>query len=256
MRTPASTAFASLIGVGLMLISGLTFAAAGAVEFATGDARISRNGTDVRATKDGLVESGDALITGTDGRMRVRMQDGEQIALHPNTRFVIDQYTPATSSSRPETGQSFYSLVRGGFDAVVTSLGRRDTSSYRVKTPVATMGIRGTAYTAVWTPQGFYVNVTEGAVTVTNAAGTLTVAAGQTGFVGLGGAAPSLVSGIPAAGSTTVSTTVATSGSGAGVGVIVPLAILGGIGVLGAIVGNDSDSSEDTDTTTTTTTGP
>lgn len=256
MRTPASTAFASIVGLCLMLASGMTLAAAGAVEFATGDAKISRNGADARVAKDSLVESGDVLITGTDGRMRVRMQDGEQIALHPNTRFVIDQYTPATSSGRPETGKSFYSLVRGGFDAVVSSLGRRDSSSYRVKTPVATMGIRGTAYTMMWTPQGLFVNVTEGSVTLTNAAGTLTVAAGQTGFVGLGGAAPALTSGMPAAGAG-VGTTVATTGSGEGVGVIVPLAILGGLGVLAAIVGDDSDDGDSSTTTSTSTsTGP
>lgn len=251
MRTPASTAFASLVGLCLLFANGVTFAAAGAVEFATGDAKVSRNGSDVRVAKDSLVESGDVLITGTDGRMRVRMQNGEQIALHPNTRFVIDQYTPAISAGRPETGKSFYSLVRGGFDAVVSSLGRRDSSSYRVKTPVATLGIRGTAYTAVWTPQGFYVKVTEGSVTLTNAAGTLTVAAGQTGFVGLGGAAPGLVSGMPAAGAG-VGTTVATTGSGAGVGIVAPLAILGGLGILGGIVGNDADSGGDTSTTTST----
>lgn len=39
-----------------------------------------------------------------------------------------------------------------------------------------------------------YIGVTEGAVTLTNAAGTITIAAGQIGFVGLGGVAPALVS--------------------------------------------------------------
>lgn len=241
-----------VFGMLLMLLSNLALAAAGTVEFATGDAKIQRGGTELQASKDTPIESGDALVTGDDGRMRVRMENGERIALHPNTKFVIDQYTPPKSADKPETGKSFYTFIRGGFDAVVASLGRRDTTSYRVKTPVATMGIRGTAYTMIWTPEGLYVQVTEGSITLTNAAGTLVVQAGQIGFVGLGGVAPVLVNSMPVIGAGVGAAT----GVGLGVGLGTTLGILGGLGGLAIIVGNDGSSGSSTTTTTTTTTTP
>jgi hypothetical protein len=241
---------ASVLGVLLLFGSSLALAAAGTVEFATGDARIQRGTQDIPAVKDTRIESGDALVTGADGRMRVRMENGERIALHPNTKFVIDQFTPPESQDKPETGKSFYTFIRGGFDAVVASLGRRDTTSYRVKTPVATMGIRGTAYTMIWTPEGLYVQVTEGSITLTNAAGTLVVQAGQIGFVGLGNVAPVLVNSMPAAG-VGVGT-----GTGLGIGLGPAAAVLGGLGILAIIVGDDGSSGGTTTTTTTTTTPP
>ena len=227
---------AVILGMACLLFSGLSLAAAGTVEFVTGDARIQRGTTDLPAVKDARVESGDALVTGADGRMRVRMANGESIALHPNTKFSIDEFTLPISEGRPETGRSFYTFVRGGFDAVVASIGRRDTTSYRVKTPVATMGIRGTAYTMVWSPEGLYVKVTEGSVTLTNASGTITVAAGQIGFVGLGGAAPVLVNSMPTAGVGVGATGAGLSDAGTTLGI---LGILGGL----AIIASESGSS-------------
>jgi hypothetical protein len=251
MHRSTNSRLAAWLGAALLLLAGnLAFAAAGTVEFVTGEARIQRGAQDIPAVKNARIESGDALVTGADGRMRVRMENGERIALHPNTKFVIDQFTPPESQDKPETGKSFYTFIRGGFDAVVASLGRRDTTSYRVKTPVATMGIRGTAYTMIWTPEGLYVQVTEGSITLTNAAGTLVVQAGQIGFVGLGGVAPVLVNSMPAIGAGVGAAT----GVGLGVGLGTTLGILGGLGGLAIILGNDGSSGSSTTTTTTTTT--
>jgi hypothetical protein len=244
MRNRIKNAAIPLFGAALFLFSNLAFAAAGTVEFVTGDAKIQRGTQDLPVTKDTPVESGDALVTGKDGRLRIFMENGERIALHPNTKFVIDQYTPPESANRPETGRSFYTFVRGGFDAVIASLGRRDTTSYRVKTPVATMGIRGTAYTMIWAPEGLYVQVTEGSVTLTNAAGTLVVEAGQIGFVGLGGAAPVLVDSMPVLGAGAGAGTVLGAGTGT-----TAAAILGVLGGLAIILNNDGGSSTTPSTT-------
>jgi hypothetical protein len=234
-----------------LVFASVGMAAVGTVEFVTGDATIQRGVTDLPAAKGTRIESGDTLVTGEDGRLRAVMDNGERIALHPDTKFAIDEFIPPESENKPETGKSFYTFIRGGFDAVVKSLGRRDTTSYRVKTPVATLGIRGTAYTMVWAPEGLYIKVTEGYVTLTNAAGTLIVEAGQIAFVGLGGVPPVLVDSMPALGEGVGKP----GGRDLGGSFGVTAGVLGALGALAIIVGND-DGGGGGSTTTTTTTPP
>jgi hypothetical protein len=120
--------------------------------------------------------------------------------LRPNTRFRIDEYTAPRSQQAPETGRSFYSLLKGGFHTITQSLGRRSEHSYRVRTPVATIGIRGTHYSVQWCdddcpkgqPDGLHVGVFDGIVNVKNDGGGLDLGKGQQGYVQSSTSAPVL----------------------------------------------------------------
>lgn len=120
--------------------------AAGRTMFVKGSVQLERDDKLQALVKGEKVEAGDLVITGVDGRVQLLMDDGDRMALKPNTRLRIDEFKAPLSENRPETGRAFYSLVRGGFRALTRSLGARDESSYRVKTPIATIGIRGTDY--------------------------------------------------------------------------------------------------------------
>ncbi|HEX4872459.1 MAG TPA: hypothetical protein VFV27_09120 [Nevskiaceae bacterium] len=56
---------------------------------------------------------------------------------------------PLAASPAPGTSQAFFRLLKGGFRAVSGLVGKNDRNEYRVATPVATIGIRGTDYIAV-----------------------------------------------------------------------------------------------------------
>jgi hypothetical protein len=164
-------------------------ASAGKVVFAAGSVQVERAGKLLPLTKGAAIEPGDTLVTGKDGRVQLLMADGDRMAIRTNTRFRIDEFKAPVSPKQPETGRSFYTLVKGGFRAVTRSLGQRGEDSYRVKTPVATLGIRGTTYwVRYWpgdanNPEGYYFGVSDGGITVGNGAGQMDFMAGQYGYV-------------------------------------------------------------------------
>ncbi|MGH8561549.1 MAG: FecR family protein, partial [Nevskiales bacterium] len=118
-------------------------------------------------------EAGDTIATGADGRVQLLMADGDRIALRPNSRFSIDEFSGPSRAkpgqpvpdTRPSSWKSFYTLAKGGFRTLTASLGQRDASSYQVRTPVATIGIRGTDYTLLYCPESCDVYQIASAVT-------------------------------------------------------------------------------------------
>ncbi|MGH8454022.1 MAG: FecR family protein [Nevskiales bacterium] len=178
--------------------------AAGRVLFVKGGAQLEREGRVQPLLKGAKVEAGDLLITGEEGRVQLLMDDGDRMALRPNTRLRIDEFTAPASAAQPGTGRAFYSLLRGGFRALTRSLGARDMNSYRVSTPVATLGIRGTHYTlrlcnndCGGSNNGLYTGVTDGAVSLENNGGQQTVGKNQFGYVPDSNNKPKLLIGPP-----------------------------------------------------------
>ena len=141
------------LALGLILFAASPFAlaAAGQVVFVTGQAFVQRD-QQIPVTRGLAVEQGDTLITYQDGRVQLLMANGDRIAIRPNSRFRIDQFVaPEAEQAREgvslrQLGKSFYSLLRGGFRTLTNAKGERNASNYRVRTPVATLGIRGTYY--------------------------------------------------------------------------------------------------------------
>ncbi|MBT8136607.1 MAG: FecR domain-containing protein [Gammaproteobacteria bacterium] len=174
---------------------GLAHADAGQVLFVYGKAYVvSPDGSRAALTKGSTVDSGDRIVTSANGRVQMRMEDGGLLALRPQTEFLIEQFNfPAASGGMTASAgepRSFFALVKGGFRSITGAIGKADKSDYRVRTPVATIGIRGTDYTAVYCEtgcagmqQGLYVGVTDGGVTLRNDTGALDLDPGQFGFV-------------------------------------------------------------------------
>ncbi len=52
--------------------------------------------------------------------------------------------TPASATPAPTGSRAFFKLIKGGFRAVSGLIGKVEHNDYRVTTPVATIGIRGT----------------------------------------------------------------------------------------------------------------
>jgi hypothetical protein len=179
-------------------------AAAGKVLFALGRVEIQRNGQVLAAPRGTAVEVGDTVTTGPTGMAQVRLQDGGLLSLRYGSSMRIEDFhlpapapaavTPAGPvSAAPTTqagGRSVLRLLRGAFRTITGVIGRNTADAYSVVTPVATIGIRGTDYSAAFcdgdcgqTPDGLYVGVSNGGVEVENSAGTLVLGNDQYGYV-------------------------------------------------------------------------
>jgi hypothetical protein len=74
------------------------------------------------------------------------------------------------------------SLVKGGMRTITGLIGRTNRKNYKLTTAVATIGIRGTEYSVTY-GNSINVNCADGAIVLTNDAGTLTLTSGQSGYV-------------------------------------------------------------------------
>ncbi len=128
------------IGVLLAVLAGwpLQAAALGEVEFARGAVTV-----DGRALASGdAIERGDRVITAGNGVAVLRLDDDSRMTLRPNSEFSIEALD---SGERPS---ALLNLLRGGLRLVTGLIGRVNPAGYRVQTPNATIGIRGTEFSA------------------------------------------------------------------------------------------------------------
>ena len=149
------------------------------------------------------VEAGDTLVTEKNTYALVKFIDNSEITLKPGTTFVVEQF--AYQADQPEGDHASFNLVKGGLRSLSGLLGKRNKEKFSLKTPVATIGIRGTYFTAEYIAAGgyaapgsslprtgspagptlapgLYTSVTTGQIVVSNPGGTLDIAAGQFGY--------------------------------------------------------------------------
>jgi VCBS repeat-containing protein len=112
----------------------------GTVAKLTGSATAIRNGVAVELNIGDKVYKGDAVQSGTDSALGISFIDGTAFSLSSNARMVLNEmvYDPNGSSN-----SSLLSLVQGAISFVAGDTAKN--GNMLVDTPVATMGIRGTA---------------------------------------------------------------------------------------------------------------
>ena len=181
------------IALGLASISSAPLASNGTVTQLSGTLSVKKADGAVRIlSQKSQVESGDTLNTEQDSYAQIRFADGAQITLKPSTTVKIDRFRFA--DDKPQDDSFLYSLVKGGVRAVTGLVGKRSKDSYELSTATATIGIRGTTFSADdcvssraeqcgRLDSAVYVGVADGAIQVKNAQGTLGLAAGQFGLV-------------------------------------------------------------------------
>jgi len=135
--------FASLL---LLLLAtagaGQALANVGRLEFVTGDVTaVSAAGQHRALARGEELSQGDTIHTNA-GRAQIRFADGAYVSLQPGTEFGIKEYNFDGKADGTERG--FFALLKGAMRAVTGLIGHVDHSKYRIRTPTATVGIRGT----------------------------------------------------------------------------------------------------------------
>lgn len=117
-------------------------------------------------TRRSEVFEADTILVGADGFTQVRMVDDAQISLQANTEFSFNTYAFDANSATPDSAAM--SMIRGGFRTISGTIGDADEDGYRLDTPYASIGIRGTAHSGVIVAGVLYTGVSEGGTTVSN----------------------------------------------------------------------------------------
>src|SRR5467141_717417 len=187
----------------LVLLSapGLALAQAGRFLLAAGDVVVARGPAEIRAATGTLVQSGDTIRVGPASNAQIRLADESIVGLRPGTVFRLDEF--AYSGQGDGSERSLFTLLKGGFRTVTGAIGRlHSRERYAVRTPTATIGIRGTHYTVVHCDDdcggadrgsisnGTYGGVTDGRIEVVNQTGEHEFAANTFFYVASAGTAP------------------------------------------------------------------
>lgn len=166
---------------------------AGRVNFVSGDvAAVKPDNTRRMLARGDMVNSGERLETGGKARVQIRFTDGSFLALQPNTVFSLDTYQ--FNKDKPEQSTLVFNFLKGSMRAISGAIGHINRASYAIKTPTATIGIRGTDYAGIVSNNQLLLNVLGGIVNLSNGMGSSDVQTGQT-FIVKNGAAPALFKG-------------------------------------------------------------
>src|SRR5882762_9677343 len=190
-----------IVLLALLSAPGLASAQAGRFLLAVGDVVVARGQAEIRAATGTPVRSGDTIRVGPASNAQIRLADESIVGLRPGTIFRLDEF--AYSGQGDGSERSLFTLLKGGFRTVTGAIGRlHSRERYAVRTPTATIGIRGTHYTVVHCDNdcggaargsisnGTYGGVTDGRIEVVNQTGEHEFAANTFFYVASAGTAP------------------------------------------------------------------
>ena len=162
------------LGLGLLMlclafISARAADPAGHVTRVKGEASVASTSDRHALAHGAAVFAGDTVTTGKDARLELTMIDGTKVTLGDDSELRIDDYV---YSPRGKTGRGALVLAHGVFRAVTGALAQLAGEPFRVTTPVASIGIRGTDFWGEQRADRLLIALLGGrAIVVENAAG-------------------------------------------------------------------------------------
>jgi hypothetical protein len=96
-----------------------------------------------RELKQGdFVYEKDEILTSGRSFAVLQFTDGAKVTVRPDSTLIIDQYLYAGN----ENDEATLNLVAGGLRVITGAMAKNNPENYKVKTPVALMGVRGTEF--------------------------------------------------------------------------------------------------------------
>lgn len=115
--------------------SGMVIASRGIViALANGESRELKQG--------GFVYVNDEILTSARSFAVLQFTDGAKVTVRPNSNLIIEAYLYAGNDSDEAT----LNLVSGGLRIITGAMAKTNPEKYKVRTPVALMGVRGTEF--------------------------------------------------------------------------------------------------------------
>jgi hypothetical protein len=133
----------------LFLMTGMAVSTAAVAEDSSGMVIASRgevsalsNG-DSRELKQGdFVYVNDEILTSARSFVVLQFTDGAKVTVRPGSKLIIETYLYAGNDSDEAT----LNLISGGLRVITGAMAKTNPENYKVRTPVALMGVRGTEF--------------------------------------------------------------------------------------------------------------
>lgn len=177
------------------------------------------DGVPGKAVKNTEVTSDTIIKTGDKSTVVLKFEDGQVISMQANSTLKVNKYfyNPKTAKNLKNKklvarNSAFFTAIKGGMRFVTGLIGKANKASFKLATPTATIGIRGTDFMTIVQqpskldvsvaavgippipPTPVFSQVASGGISITNSAGTLALGAGKTAVVASVTTMPALVS--------------------------------------------------------------
>ena len=195
------------MALALALMAPGSWANVGSILNILGTAKIQkRTGQVAPAIRGDILYEGDTVWAEGGSNVQIRMVDGAMVWVRANSELKIEGYK--SSSHGGAKNESSLRLLSGSMRTVTGLIGKQNPENYRLSTPNATIGVRGTEFDAVYVSgttagqfkaeSGTYHRVHQGSTQLRAGAQDIGVAEGQAVFVGASsGNAPRRLTTIP-----------------------------------------------------------
>ena len=133
----------------MVLITGMAVSTAAVAEDSSGMVIASRgevsalaNGESRELKQGGFVYVDDEILTSARSFAVLQFTDGAKVTVRPGSKLIIETYLYAGNDSDEAT----LNLVSGGLRVITGAMAKTNPEKYKVRTPVALMGVRGTEF--------------------------------------------------------------------------------------------------------------
>lgn len=199
--------FGVLTGCAILAAAPSAAFGAGQFQFVSGSVKIvSAAGAERVPAKGARIAEGESVVTGRDSIAQLKMRDGAIVVVQSETNATVEMFR----YSGVEDGSERFVLRihRGGFRGITGAIGRTNKQNYRIETPIAQMGVRGTDHESYFFPQpdagapagprsGAYNKVNVGGMYLRTPAGEVGVQPNQVAYVSSSESIPGLLPNVP-----------------------------------------------------------
>ena len=135
--------------VGFVLIAAMSVSTLAVAQDSSGMVVASRgevialsNGGSRELKQGDFIYVNDEILTSGRSFAVLQFTDGAKVTVRPDSTLIIEQYLYAGTDDDEAT----LNLVSGGLRVITGAMAKTNPENYKVKTPVALMGVRGTEF--------------------------------------------------------------------------------------------------------------
>ena len=139
-----SRVLASVVFITGLAVSAVAVAqdSSGMVVASRGEVIALSNGGSRELKQGDFIYVSDEIMTSNRSFAVLQFTDGAKVTVRPDTTMIIEQYLYAGN----ESDEATLNLVSGGLRVITGAMAKTNPENYKVRTPVALMGVRGTEF--------------------------------------------------------------------------------------------------------------
>ena len=153
-----------LINLLFVSVSSAAHTFVGSTTMVIGSAYIEKNGHKKLIRRGEKISVGDTIFTRSNGHVHIKFDDQGIVSVRPNSELVIEQYrynveTPSLSTVK-------FNLIKGVARSISGHAAKAARARFRMNTPIAAIGVRGTDFIVSANDQSIKAFVNEGIIVV------------------------------------------------------------------------------------------